>query len=150
MSDRIRNIRARMLGNASPGGAESGDHAAAAAAYIPLVGWAYAYFSKKEDDYCQFHARQGLKLNAVIGLIYFAVWFLETFPITAWFFGPDSLLHPITRTILYVSVAGFLAASAAAAAKAFQGERWEIPYLEDLIAQGRQRLRELFDREEKK
>ncbi len=146
MSDRIRNIRARLQGTGA-GSPESGDSSAAAAAYIPLVGWAYAYFGKKDDDFCQFHGRQSLRLTAVFLVLYFAVWFLENFWITAFFFGVDSLLHPITRTILYLGIAVYLVASIAAGLRALGGERWEIPYLEEMIDRARNAVRGLFEKD---
>jgi len=128
MSDRIRDIQSRLMKNL-----QGGDQLAAAVAYVPLVGWIYPYFFKREDELCQFHGRQALKLNGALVAIYIAVWFLENFPLSAWLFGTGEPLNALSRTVWLVTLLGFLAVSVVAALKAFAEELWEIPYLDDAV-----------------
>lgn len=126
MSDRIRDIQSRLMKNL-----QDGDQLAAAVAYVPLVGWIYPYFFKKEDELCEFHARQGLKLNLALIAVYFLVWVLENFPLTGFLFGAGEPLNALTRTVWLVAMLGYLGISIVAALKAFAAELWEIPYLDD-------------------
>ncbi len=126
MSDRIREIQNRLMNNLGDG---EGGEVAAAIAYIPLVGWIYPYFFKKDDDFCRFHASQALKLNLAIVALYFGIWILENFPLTGWLFGLDAVFHPLTRSIWLIAAALFLGLSGVGAFKAISDERWEVPYI---------------------
>lgn len=97
--------------------------------YIPLVGWIYPYFFRKEEELSQFHAKQAMQLNVISLIAYFVIWILEYFPITAIFFGPGSILHPISRTIWLVVFFGYVALSGVGAYQAHSNRNWEIPYL---------------------
>ncbi|MCB1326402.1 MAG: DUF4870 domain-containing protein [Spirochaetales bacterium] len=128
MSDKVRDIQSKIMKNL-----HGGDQIAAAVAYVPLFGWVFALVLKKDDDFCQFHGRQAMKLNLVLVVLFFAIWVLENFPLFSWAFGEAAFLHPISRSVWLISVFAFLALSAVGAYKAFSEERWEIPYLNELV-----------------
>ena len=127
MSDKIRDIQDRMkrLGE--------GERLYAVIAYIPLFGWIYTYYFKDKDELCRFHARQALRLNLVLVVVYFLVWFLESFPILSWLFGPGKLLHHLSRSIWLIVSGLYLGVSALAAYKAMGEEKWSVPYLEEYL-----------------
>ncbi len=64
--------------------------------------------SKKDDAFCQFHAKQGL--------VMFVVWILVSF--VAWL--------PLVGWIAWLSM---LVINIMAIVKTLNGEKWEIPYL---------------------
>lgn len=144
MADKIRDIQSRLLKNI-----HGGDQVAAAIAYVPLAGWIFPYLFRKEDELCQFHGKQGLKLNIVIVAIYFVIWVIENFPLTAWLFGLDEPLHPLTRTVWLVALVAYLGASAMAAAKALTEEKWSVPYLDEVLDRIMDRIREETSRRSK-
>ena len=127
MADKIKDIQSRLMNNL-----HGSDELAAAASYIPLVGWLVGK-AKKEDDFCQFHSDQSFKLNLVIVALYLIIWFLEHFPLTSFLFGEGAILNELTGGILIVSIILFLVISAFAAFKALSEERWEVPYLHDTL-----------------
>ena len=127
MSDKIREIQSRFRN------IHGSDQIAAAAAYIPLFGWIFAYYVKKEIELCRFHGRQAMQLNGVMLVVYFAVWVLEHFPIVSFFFGPGQWFHAITRAVWLVTALAFAGLSAYAAFKAFSEEKWAIPQLDENI-----------------
>ena len=127
MADKIREIQSRLK---TP---EGGDQIAAPLAYIPLFGWIYPYYLKKEIELCRFHGKQAMQLNVVMLAIYFVVWVLENFPIVSWLFGPDHVFHHITRAIWLLTAIAFIGLSIVGAIKAFSEEMWEIPKLNELI-----------------
>ncbi|HRY63112.1 MAG TPA: DUF4870 domain-containing protein [Patescibacteria group bacterium] len=69
--------------------------------------------ARKDSEFCQFHAKQGLVL--FIGS--FAVMFLGMIPVIGWF-----IIFPIGWLIIVV-------ASLLGALNAWQGKKWEMPYL---------------------
>lgn len=105
----------------------------AASSYFPLVGWIYPYFFRKDEQLAKFHGLQALQLNIVLIVLYFIVWFLESFPITAIMFGPDHIFHPISRTIWILIVFVYLSLTSICAYKAYSGIEWHIPYLKALL-----------------
>ena len=118
-----------------------GDQILAAAAYIPLVGWIYPYLSRKDDELCQFHGRQAMILNIVMVGLYFGVWLLENFPLTGWLFGEGALLAPITGALFLIASLVYIGLSLTAAFKAISEEKWEVPYLEDMVDKFQQQVR---------
>ncbi len=120
---------------------QGGDQMVAAAAYIPLFGWIYPYVSRKEDELCQFHGRQGMLLNGVMVAIYFVVWLLENFPLTAWLFGKDAWFAPITQSVSLIAVLVYIGLSLMAAFKAMTEEKWAIPYLEEIVDRLQKQMR---------
>ncbi|HOZ36865.1 MAG TPA: hypothetical protein PLR18_03495 [bacterium] len=73
---------------------------------LPLLG-------KKDSEFCQFHAKQGL----VLFVASFAVMFLGMIPVIGWF------------VILPVGWFLIAAASLLGLLNAWQGKKWEIPFL---------------------
>ena len=124
MSDKIKEIQAKFMGSFKGSG-----QALAAYSYIPLAGWIYPYFFRKEDELSKFHSEQAMRLNVVTVAAYFAIWILEYFPITAIFFGPGSILHPISRTFWLIVVFAYIGFSTMGAYQAYLGKTWEVPYL---------------------
>ena len=110
-----------------------GDQILAAAAYIPLVGWIYPYTSRKDDELCQFHGRQAMILNIMMVALYFAIWLLENFPVTALLFGQGAWFAPITGAISLIATLVYIGLSLTGAFKAISEEKWPVPYLEDLV-----------------
>ena len=102
----------------------------AAFSYIPLIGWIYPYFFRKEDELVSFHARQAMQLNVAIVAAYFFIWIIEYFPLTAIFFGPGSILHPISRTAWLLVIFAYIIFSVVAAYQAYSSNKWNIPYLQ--------------------
>ncbi len=127
MSDRIREIQNRMKNIRGGGGA------AAAIAYIPLFGWIYPFYAKKDDELCRFHGKQGMQLNAVMLAVYFAVWVLEHFPIVSFLFGPGQFFHAITQALWKLTALLYLGLSIYSGLKAFEEEKWAIPHLDETI-----------------
>lgn len=138
MADRVRDIQSRLKGNL-----QGSDQLLAASAYIPVFGWIYPYIFKKDDELCQFHGLQSLKLNGVILFIYFAVWIAEHFPILSWFFADGRIFHPLSQALWVISLSVFLIVSLVAAYRAFSEEAWEIPYLADGIRDVFEKIRDL-------
>src|SRR3989344_2351562 len=71
---------------------------------------------RKNSPYAQFHAKQGV----VLALAWFLVWVVGIIPILGWlifFFGSIILLVVNLMAII----------------KAWNGERWKIPYLYDYV-----------------
>ena len=128
MADKIREIQSRFSRNM-----QNNDSVAAVIGYIPLFGWIYPLFFRKENDFCQFDGKQAMHLNAGMLVVYFAVWILENFPITSWLFGADSWFHPITQAAWRITMLGYFGLCAFGAYKAFIEERWEIPFLSDFV-----------------
>ncbi|MBL8020037.1 MAG: DUF4870 domain-containing protein [Leptospirales bacterium] len=129
MADKIREIQSRFTKNLKdPGGSDS---LPAVIGYVPLFGWIYPTFFKKDNDFCQFHGKQAMQLNGLMVAVYFIVWILEHFPITSWLFGPDAFLNPITQATWRLTMLGYFALSVVGAYKAFTEEKWEIPFLSD-------------------
>lgn len=128
MADKIREIQDRLLKNI-----QDGDQLSAAIAYFPLIGWIYPLYFKKEDPLCQYHGKQGQRLNGVIIGLYLALWFLENFPLTSWLFGQGNFFNPISSSIKIIAIFGYLALSLMAAYRAFMDEQWEIPFLKDIV-----------------
>ncbi|MCB1174469.1 MAG: hypothetical protein KDK39_12940 [Leptospiraceae bacterium] len=128
MADSEENIHSRLSKNL-----HGWDQISAAIAYVPLVGWAYTWFTRQDDPLCKFHGKQAMQLNALYAGLYLVIWFVENFPLTRWIFGERAFLHPLSETISLVSTFVFLALSAVAAFRAFSEERWEIPYLKEAI-----------------
>ena len=118
-----------------------GDQILAASAYIPLVGWIYPYTSRKDDELCQFHGRQSMILNLVMVTLYFAVWLLENFPVTAWLFGSGMVFSPITGALSLIATLVYIGLSLTGAFKAISEEKWEVPYLEELVDQFQKQVR---------
>jgi len=129
MSDRIRNIQERLRHS------QEGEPLYAAIAYIPLLGWIYPLHFKKDDENCQFHGRQGARLSALIAGLFLVVWFLQNFPLTRWLFGSGNLLAPILDGLWLIALLVYLGVCVVAAFKALASERWEIPYLNEIIDQ---------------
>lgn len=127
MADRIREIQDRFKNVRGGGGA------AAAIAYAPLFGWIYPFYLKKEDELCRFHGRQGMQLNLVMLVVYFAIWVLEHFPIVSFLFGDGRFLHPLTQSVWLLTAAAYIGISVFAALKAFEDEKWEIPHLNEFV-----------------
>jgi uncharacterized membrane protein len=123
MADKIRDIQSRLVSNL--GGR---DQLSAAIAYIPLFGWVFPYVFKKEDDLCQFHGLQAMKLNAALVGVYFVVWVIENFPLTGFLFGKGAVFNPLTESVWLVAMIAYCVVSGIAAFKAFSEEKWEIPY----------------------
>ena len=128
MSDKIKEIQAKLAERFKSGG-----QASAACSYIPLVGWIYPYFFRKEDELSKFHAEQAMQLNILTLTLYFAIWILEYFPITAIFFGPGSILYPISRTLWLLVIFAYIAFSTIGAYQAYSATNWEIPYLKKIV-----------------
>lgn len=128
MADKVREIQDRLLKNI-----QDGDQLSAAIAYFPLVGWVYPLYFKKEDALCQYHGKQGQRLNGVLIGLYLTLWFLENFWLTAWLFGEGSFLNPISSSIKIIAVIAYLGVSLIAAYRAFMDEEWEIPFLRDVV-----------------
>lgn len=137
MSDKIKEIQDKFFKNINNGG----DQLVAAAAYIPIVGWIYPYYYKKTDELCQFHGRQGALLNGAMLAIYFAIWLLEHFPLTSWLFGDGSVFYPISRSIWLVTAAVYALISIFCALKAISEEKWEVPYLEEVVNRLKDKVR---------
>lgn len=146
MADKIRDIHSKFMKNLEGGG---GGELAAVIAYVPLVGWIYPYRMKKDDEFCQFHGRQGMRLNALAFGLYFVIWLLENFPLTAWLFGKGAMFHGISSGIWAIAASAYLIASLAAAFKAFSNEKWEIPLLEDVIQRLEDLVKDARDKREK-
>jgi len=127
MSDKIREIQDKMRN------IHGSDDYIAAVAYIPLFGWIFPYFAKKDDPLCQFHGKQAMQLNLVILIVYFFVWLLEHFPILSWLFAEGQLLHPVTRSMWLISAAIYVGLSIFCAFKALSDEQWEIPKLNEYV-----------------
>ena len=73
---------------------------------IPLL-------TRREDEYCQFHAKQGV----VVFIGSFAVMILGIIPILGWF-----IILPFGWLIIVVmSILGII--------NALQGKKWEMPFL---------------------
>lgn len=69
--------------------------------------------TKKNDDYCQFHAKQGL----VLFIVSFGVMILGMIPVIGWF-----LILPLGwMFIVILSILGLI--------NALQGKKWEMPFL---------------------
>ena len=130
MKEKVKEIQAKLIDAFQKSGGES----LAALSYIPLLGWVYPYFFRKEEELVRFHASQAMQLNAMITAIYFLIWVLEYFPLTGIFFGPGSLLHPISRTLWLFTVFAYMAFSLVASYQAYSGKKWEIPYLKERVA----------------
>lgn len=128
MSDKIRDMHSRVVKNL-----HGGDQMAAALSYIPVLGWIYGRIVNKDDEFCQFHGSQSLRLNILYLCFFFIIWTIQNFPLTAWLFGDRGPLFSISQTLIIVSTMAFLAISCVAAYKAFTEERWEIPYLEETV-----------------
>ena len=129
MINKIKNSVTTIINEIKNGGGNT----VGASCYIPLVGWAYPYIAKKKDDLIVFHRLQALHLNAVILVIYLAIWLLENFPIISIFFGGNSFLSPITQTVWLVSLFTYVALSGIAAYHAYSSKVWHVPYLGMLV-----------------
>lgn len=127
MADKIREIQDKMKS------LQGSNQLLAASSYFPLFGWIYPLHGRKDDDFCQFHGKQGLQLNSLMLAIYFVVWILENFPIVSWFFGEENFLHPVSRTIWLVTAFVFIVLSIFCAYKALMAEKWEIPELKKFM-----------------
>ena len=114
-------------------GMQGGDQMIAAAAYLPLFGWIYPLNFRKEDDLCQFHGRQGMLLNLAMVAVYFVIWVLENFPLSAWAFGPTHFLNPISQSVWIISAIAYFGVSIFGALKALAEEKWAIPRLEETM-----------------
>jgi uncharacterized membrane protein len=125
MSDRIRKIQESLKK-----GSGSGDEITAAMAYVPLFGWAFAI--TKDDDFTRFHALQARDLNLGIVVVYLVVWFVENFPLTAWLFGPNKFLNPISEAVWVVALLAYLGFSGFAAYRAIMDERWSVPFIDEV------------------
>jgi len=128
MADRIREIQSKLLKNL-----HGGDQLAAALGYIPIFGWIFPYYFKKDDDFAQFHGKQALHLNIVLFGVYFVIWVLENFPLTSWVFGEGSFLHAISHSAWLITAFGYLALCIVGAFKAMSEEKWRIPYLSEYV-----------------
>ncbi|MBI3395116.1 MAG: hypothetical protein HY042_04720 [Spirochaetia bacterium] len=146
MADKVRDFQSKFMKNLEGG---SGEQIAAAIAYVPLFGWVYPYRMKKDDELCQFHGRQGMRLNALVFGIYFVIWLIENFPLTGWLFGKGAWFHPISTGIWTIIASAYLIASIAGAWKAFSGEMWEIPLLDDVIQKLEGLIKEQVDKVKK-
>lgn len=127
MSDRIRDIQNRMKGVGGGGGA------AAAIAYVPLFGWIYPFYAKKDDELCRFHGKQGMQLNALMLAVYTVVFVLEHFPIVSFLFGPGQFFNAITQAVWRITALAYIGLSIYCALKAFEEEKWAIPHLDETI-----------------
>ena len=127
MTNKIKQIQSKLSESFQ------GGNIAAAVAYIPIFGWLYPYFAKKGDSFYYFHGRQSMYLNLVIVVVYSVIWLLEYFPVTALLFGHGSILHPVSRTIWLLSASAYVIVAAFAAKKAYDNEKWNIPYLDSLV-----------------
>jgi len=50
----------------------------AAIAYIPLIGWILPLFLKRDDEFCQFHGKQGFVVSIISFLVGITVAILRT------------------------------------------------------------------------
>ncbi len=129
MADKIKEIQTKIIKQLRNGGEQT----IAASAYIPIIGWVYPYFFHKDKPLCSFHAKQALQLNIVTVTIYFTIWIIEHFPLTAIFFGPGAILSPFSQTLWLVFLFAYLGFSIMCAYRAFCNESWEIPYLKPCV-----------------
>ena len=123
MSDSIKEIQSKVSdawGNSS---------LLAALSYIPLVGWIYPYLAKKDDDNCQFHSVQAVRMNIVLVVVFLVVKFLENFFVLEWLFGEGMLFNPISSTLWLACWISYLGLAIFSAYKAFNSVQWEVPYL---------------------
>lgn len=128
MSDKIREIQSRFGKNV-----QGNDSLGAVLAYVPLFGWIYPLLFKKDNEFCQFHGKQAMHLNAGMVAVYFVIWIIENFPITAWLFGADAWFHPITQALWRLTALVYFGLCGIGAYKAFSEEKWEIPYLSEIV-----------------
>ena len=127
MADKVREFQDKIKN------LQGSDQLLAAIAYFPVLGWAFPFYAKKDDELCQFHAKQAMKLNAVMLAIYFIIFVLENFPILSFIFGVNSPLHHISRAVWLITLLTYLAFSLIGAIKALEEEKWEIPKLNELV-----------------
>lgn len=86
-----------------PAGDVESDKIVAALSYVWIL-FLVPLLGKKDSEFAQFHAKQGLML--------FLISFLSWFPILGWMIG---------LVLIVVSIIGII--------KALNGEKWEIPYV---------------------
>lgn len=99
---------------AKPAAKASDENLIAALSYISLIA-VVILLIKKESDYIQFHAKQGLVLfiaEVIWGVIATLLWFL---PFISWL---------VWLVFFIVSVIGFI--------KAYNGERYRLPVVADI------------------
>lgn len=113
--------------------------------YIPIIGWMLPYFFKKKSSDCQFHAKQSAVLAVIFIMIMTVVWILNHLPILSHllsFIGIKSFLIP---AITYSSSVLYIGVSLVSAYKAYNRDKWEIPFLPQI----REFLSNLFKNDEK-
>lgn len=77
---------------------------------VPLV-------LRPNDEFVQFHAKQGI----VVALAWFVLWVIGIIPLLGWL-------------IFFIGGMLLLVVNVLAIVKAWQGERWQIPYLYQYVA----------------
>ncbi len=143
MSERIRKIQEQVRHVVQEKLKSSAGDVQAACIYIPLFGWLYSFFLKKDKEHLLSHRKQSVQLNLLIISLYCLIWLLESFPISTWVFGPGHILHPLSRTIWLLGLFSFLIASGTCAYQAFLGRFWPVPYLAKIIGMCTQFLKNL-------
>lgn len=121
-------------------------HIYAAIGYIPFIGWMIPYFTKKESDLAQFHAKQSAVLTVLFVGLMAVVWILNNLPVLSHLLSWIGVKAFIVPAITYTGILIFLAASAVAAYKGYQKEQWDIP----LLGKIRTFLSDLFEPSKKK
>ncbi len=137
MKQKLKNIQDKFMSQIQNTG-----NLAEAYAYIPIFGWIYACYFRKENKMSKFHGEQSMWLNITLMVVYFCVWVLEKFPITSFLFGTHAIFNPIIRTVWIVFLLLYLWASVFGAYKAYNMEMWEIPYLKEISS----KMKEFLDK----
>ncbi len=106
----------------------------AATAYIPVFGWIYPYYFHRNDENCQFHARQSVLFSLFFIIMMTMVWILNNVPILSHLLSWVGVKGFLVSFLLYGTLFVFFGGSGFAAYQAYQGERWSIPYLRSFRA----------------
>ncbi len=104
-------------------------HFYAAIGYIPFIGWMIPFFTKKESDLAQFHAKQSAVLSVLFIGLMAIVWILNNLPVLSHLLSWIGVKAFIVPAITYTGILVFLGLSAIAAYKGYKKEEWDIPLL---------------------
>jgi uncharacterized membrane protein len=127
--EQIKIYLSQFLENAK---GEENQNYYSAAAYVPFVGWLFVYIFRRNQSFCVFHAFQALKINLLVSIVFFILWFFTSFPPVKWLLSLVLFVPIVTDFLEYVTWVFLLSYSSWGAYLAYTGNETFLPFLDKL------------------